>query len=457
MSIEKELSGLDIIKEIDRIKKEIDQHRPIPKDIQGRIFQKFRLEWNYHSNAIEGNPYTYGETVAFLLHGITAKGKKLKDHLDIQGHNEAIDFLLGLVKDRRGLNEADIRNLHKMILVQEYSVDAITPSGQPTKKRIQLGQYKTSPNHVKTETGEIHYYASPEETPVRMASLMEWYEEVDQEKEVHPLVLATLFHHKFVEIHPFDDGNGRLGRILMNLILMRHAYPPIIVKQEDRNNYYSVLSQADTGDYLPIIEYMGALLLDSLRIQLKGVLGEDISEPSDIDKEIALFKASLDREDKIKEKRSRENVAKLLRGSLLELLKSLQIRYKKLNELFHRFSETIHLEGYTRHTKDLSFQLDKDISESLIKGMIEYHEGVITFIDYKYTWEGFKKGETPFDIDTFLQISFNEYDYEIDYLKGTQEEAVRKFYHQQLTEEEINYIIEALIKNVLNSIKSKMA
>jgi len=456
MSIEKKLSGLDIIKEIDRIKKEIDQHRPIPKDIQGRVFQKFRLEWNYHSNAIEGNPYTYGETVTFILHGITAKGKKLKDHLDIQGHNEAIDFLLSLIKDERGLNEADIRNLHKMILVQEYSVDAITPSGQPSKKRIQLGRYKTSPNHVKTETGEIHYYASPEETPLRMASLMEWYKKINQNKEVHPLVLATLFHHKFVEIHPFDDGNGRLGRILMNLVLMQHAYPPIIVKQEDRNNYYSVLSQADTGDYLPIVEYMGALLLDSLRIQLKGVLGEDISEPSDIDKEIALFKASLEREDKIKEKRSRENVAKLLRGALLSLLKAMQVRCKKLNDLFHEYSEGMELEGENRDRSHNSFKLGKDFSQGIMEDLINLYGGAILFINYKYCWKGFKKGETPFDIDTFLQISFNEYDYEIDYLKGTQGEAVRKFYHQQLTNEEINNIIEALIKNVLNSIKSKM-
>ncbi|MEN0006924.1 MAG: Fic family protein, partial [Bacteroidota bacterium] len=117
MSIERQLSTIDSIQKIDQLQAAIDSYRPIPEDIQGRIFQKFRLEWNYHSNAIEGNPYTFGETVTFILHGITAKGKKLKDHLDIKGHNDGINFLLGLVKDQRDINETDIRNLHKIILV----------------------------------------------------------------------------------------------------------------------------------------------------------------------------------------------------------------------------------------------------------------------------------------------------------------------------------------------------
>ena len=150
--------------------------------------QKLRLEWNYHSNAIEGNRLNYGETVAFLMTGITAKGKSLKDHLNIRGHNEAILFLLSIVKDERNFTESDIRALHEMILVEPYDSPAKTADGTPTKKRITLGEYKTSANHVKTITGEIHYYASPEETPAKMQELMDWYKEASQHKEIHPFI-----------------------------------------------------------------------------------------------------------------------------------------------------------------------------------------------------------------------------------------------------------------------------
>ncbi len=116
MKLEKELSKIPIVREIDALKQQVDELRPFSQEIQNRIMQKFRLDWNYHSNAIEGNPYSYGETVAFIMHGITAKGKKLKDHLDIKGHDETVIALLDLIKGERNFTETDIRSLHEMIL-----------------------------------------------------------------------------------------------------------------------------------------------------------------------------------------------------------------------------------------------------------------------------------------------------------------------------------------------------
>ncbi|MCY7350988.1 MAG: Fic family protein, partial [Cytophagaceae bacterium] len=235
-----ELSKLDAIKSVNALKAEVDALRPLATETEQRIMQKLRLDWNYHSNSIEGNQLDYGETVAFLMHGLTAKGKPLKDHLDIRGHNEAILFLTSLVKDERGISEADIRALHKLILVEPYEVDALTPEGNPTKKWIRLGEYKRESNSVKTRTGETHFYATPEETPARMTDLMAWYQEAKTVAGIHPLVVAALFHHEFTAIHPFDDGNGRMARLLSNLILMQSSFPPVVVKKEDRNSYYSV-------------------------------------------------------------------------------------------------------------------------------------------------------------------------------------------------------------------------
>src|ERR1700744_6267818 len=153
--LETEFSKTGIIQEVDALKKQVDELRPLPEDVEGRVMQKLRLDWNYHSNAIEGNKLNYGETVAFLMEGITAKGKPLKDHLDIRGHNEAINFLLSIVKDARPVSEVDIRSLHAMILVEPYEVKAQTADGLPTTKIITLGEYKTLPNHVRTATAKF--------------------------------------------------------------------------------------------------------------------------------------------------------------------------------------------------------------------------------------------------------------------------------------------------------------
>jgi len=319
MELAKQLSQIEEIDNIRKIKAEIDQLRPFSKELEQRILQKFRLEWTYHSNAIEGNPYNYGETVTFLLYGITAKGKKLKDHLDIEGHHEGINYILNLVKDKRGFTESDIRDLHKIILVKPYSVNAITPTGQKATKQVSIGKYKTEPNHVKTETGEMHYYATPDDTPILMRELMDWFKEIQLQEDIHPIVTAALFHHKFVSIHPFDDGNGRLGRILMNFILIKYNYPPIIVKNNDRFNYYSVLSQADSGDYFPLVEYMTNELLESLSIQQKGLKGEEIFELSDVDKRISIFKKSLENKPSNNSKKDFNTIHSVLKNSYFPL------------------------------------------------------------------------------------------------------------------------------------------
>jgi len=156
------------------LKQELDLLRPLKEADELRIMQKFRLDWNYHSNNLEGNTLTYGETKALILFGITAQGKPLKDHFEITGHDEAIKWLIEIVTQKRPLTEKFIRELHKMILKEPYEVDAITPEGNPTKRTVQVGVYKQSPNHVKTKTGEIFRFATPEETPAMMTDLVDY-------------------------------------------------------------------------------------------------------------------------------------------------------------------------------------------------------------------------------------------------------------------------------------------
>ncbi len=193
-------SQLPIVEQVQTLFKQIEALRPISEDAEKRIMQKFRLDWNYHSNAIEGNQLTYGETISFLMHGLTAKGKPFKDHLDLRGHDDGLKYLFQILTDGRGFTEMDIRELHKIILVEPYTSRAITSNGQETRKVIEIGKYKSTPNHVRTQTGEIHYYATPEETPALMNDLMQWLHQASRDKTIHPVVIAALFHHRSIAL-----------------------------------------------------------------------------------------------------------------------------------------------------------------------------------------------------------------------------------------------------------------
>lgn len=184
---------------IQQLKQKLDVHRPLSSAIEDRIFQKFRLEWNYHSNNIEENSLTYGETKALILFNITAQGKPLKDHFEITGHDEAIKWIMEVVKEKRSITETFIRSLHQLILKESYYVDAITPTGKPTRKKTNVGQHKSSPNHVKTNTGEIFRFAEPEETHAKMADLIKWLRSItlDSHKQSGGILLSFYVDSSF--------------------------------------------------------------------------------------------------------------------------------------------------------------------------------------------------------------------------------------------------------------------
>ena len=262
---------MEILEKVQELKAELDNLRPFDAEAEARIMQKFRLDWNYHSNNIEGNSLTYGETKALILFGITAQGKPLKDHFEITGHNEAVNWVLDLVKGETELTEVFIRELHTLVLKESSYREALTSDGKPTRRLIEVGKYKTQPNHVITSTGETFYFATPEETPAKMQELVEWFREEKKKPDVDPIILAALFHYKFIRIHPFDDGNGRVVRILMNFILMQFGYPPVIVKTEEKEDYYRVLTLADADQLEPFIDFIVGNLCDSLEILINEV------------------------------------------------------------------------------------------------------------------------------------------------------------------------------------------
>jgi Fic family protein len=248
-----------------QLKKKVDQFRPIPPEVMETIDQKFKIEWTYNSNAIEGNTMTLQETVFFLQEGLTSKGKTLKDYLEAQNHVEAIDYLKDIVRQNRPISESLIKELNALLL---KGIDTvwIGPQNHRIQKQIHPGKYKTQPNHVITLDGEVHHYCDPIRVPFEMEKLVRLI--VDNEETLHPVELAAKAHHRFVAIHPFDDGNGRAARLLMNLILIRAGYPPVVIKNEAREKYYQALMEADQGDDSKIIHLVQEEAKNSLELML---------------------------------------------------------------------------------------------------------------------------------------------------------------------------------------------
>lgn len=278
---------------ITQLKEELDTLRPLPTSVVAQVEQRLRIESNYHSNAIEGNSLTLGETRSLILHGLTAHGKPMRDHLDIEGHDSAVKAIEAAVQNDDELHEVFIRNLHRVLLKEPYEMPAVTPDGRQTERTITIGDYKTVPNNVVTSTGEIYYYTPPEQVKSAMSDLIDWYRAGEREGE-HPIILAATFHYRFVRIHPFDDGNGRMGRLLMNLVLMRHGYTVALIRREKRDEFINLLEQADkTEDLGAFIGFIAMCCEYALNLYIRAARGEPIDDVDDIDKEIALFKRSL--------------------------------------------------------------------------------------------------------------------------------------------------------------------
>ncbi len=412
------------------LKTELNSLRPIDVEQETRIMQKFRLDWNYHSNHLEGNSLNYGETKALLLFGITAQGKPLKDHFEITGHNEAINWVIDTVKGERPLSENFIRELHKLLLKESYEVDAITPDGKPTKRKIAVGQYKTMPNHVKTKTGEIFYFATSEETPSKMFDLLQWYNEKTNEKDLNPIIAAAEFHYKFIRIHPFDDGNGRTARILMNFILMQFGFPPVIIKTEDKANYFAALQLADTGNIEAFIEYIAQNLVYSLEIMISGAKGENIEEDDDLDKEIALLEQKLNGfGEKIERTVSIENINSIYSNSIKKLAYEIKNKLSKFEK--HYLSHTIDI-GFGNKSNNISsvvFQLDNVVNEIII--YIRYDKVKI-------------KGFENFSFFSQIKFNFNELYYSV--YETNEASSFFKKNYENLTDLEISRIVKEIVK-----------
>ena len=231
--------------EVDALKKELDSRRPLTQGELQRLREEFLIEYTYNSNAIEGNTLTLQET-ALVLEGVTIDKKPLKDHLEAVGHRDAFLYVLELVRNKTPISDFVIKQIHTLVLMD-----------RPEDR----GVYRRIPVRI---MGAFHEPTDPVLVPEQMEKLVK---DFAANKKIHPIEKAALFHLKFEGIHPFVDGNGRTGRLILNLMLMQAGYPPINVKYSDRKRYYEVFdSFYRDGDASPMISIVGMAVKEQLII-----------------------------------------------------------------------------------------------------------------------------------------------------------------------------------------------
>lgn len=251
----------DLLKRLTEKKAQLDKLRPLPKELEQSLDDWLRVELTYSSNAIEGNTLTRIETAEVLDRGITAviKGKPLKDQLEALNHAKALWFIKSLadtLKSHQYITEEKIKAIHKVILTGINDKWA--------------GKYRETEVFIRGFNVDL---PQPQKVPYMMAELVQWMQGVQE----HAVRVAADAHYKFVSIHPFIDGNGRTGRLLMNLVLLIHGYPMAIIRNEERTQYLNALNTAQTkGNLQPLYTIVETAVECMLDAYINAVHGKPV-------------------------------------------------------------------------------------------------------------------------------------------------------------------------------------
>ncbi len=435
-----------LIETINELKSDLDSMKPISEVQQKLLDKKFRLEFHYNSNHLEGNTLTYKETELLLISDEATGNHSFSEFEEMKASDVAFEFVQELVKEKeRPITELFIKNLNQTLLVKPFWKETITPEGTTAKKKIIIGDYKSSPNAVMRSNGERYSYASPQDTPALMGELIEWYKNEVQKEELHPIQIAAIFHHRFLKIHPFDDGNGRIARLIMNYVLLAHDLPPVIIKSEDKSNYLRLLQKADNGNLVPFVDYCANQLLWSLDISLKAAKNESIEEIEDWKKELSILKKNFQKKESLRVIKSNQVLKEAINSRIIPFTWKVFDELSEFDDLF--LERRLRLKAQSKGsffniTATSSFELD--IVESTFRNGMEY---IVEFVDFT------KNGIHPFNIEIQIRLNFGKYKYDLFVEDNL---ILSKFYHQECTDSEIEETVSKIGKIVVSGIQNQV-
>lgn len=235
------------------------------KDWDRNFFEQLKIDFTHVTNKIEGNAYEYGQTLRLLRDLVVPRHASPGDTLDIIHHKEVLDIVF---QNFRGLSisEESIKRMHAALMKDrfQWSDDGL----------FSPGQYKSFDNFTYRKSGKEHRYLSAADVPHHMSLLVEQVNErlshIDlNDKKLHPISISTFFHQRFLnDIHPFSDGNGRVGRLFANIILIKCGFPPMFIAEIDRNQYFDIFELSESEPDI-MLDFMADRLLESLEYELR--------------------------------------------------------------------------------------------------------------------------------------------------------------------------------------------
>ncbi len=450
----------ELIKQIDELHTEINSHGKLDKIIRNKIQYKFRLDWNYHSNAMEGNSLTRQETRSIMINNVTVDGKPLRDVIEIKRHDSVITDILKIGKGELRLSEKRIKDIHKAIIIED-----------DLELAKQVGEWKQIPNHVINYKDEKYEFTLPNDVASEIHQLLNWlnaeYDAIAAEKNyaIHPALLAFKFHLRYLSIHPFYDGNGRTARILTNLILIAFGYPPIIIEVTKKNTYNQYLAdiQCYGGKSDLLFEFMAKQLIQSQQLVLSAIAGNEIEEQDDLDKKLHLLEKELNTvsaDDEVKMQFNADVFFKMydvwISGLLIDAITVVQ----KFNKFFKGPEHHIYVRNgvanisFTNEepeeiVKKLRIECEKLTDQIYPSSEIEFSTSYSNFI---------KGGLKTFSCRSSFNVKFEHTKYTVKTDKFIKASMIHsdlfkeKLLHQSLTDNEIKSLIKILGDNIYEQI-----
>ncbi len=434
---------------IENLYRELQSLLPLTAEQQDAFDKKIRLEFHYNTNHIEGNTLTYGETQLYLIFGQVGGSHSRRDYEEMGASDVALKLVEDLANDNETpLTEAFIKHLNEIILVSPFYKEAVTADGQTVKRKIEIGQYKQYANHVRLENGEIFHYTNPENVAIEMGELLQWYREEVEKKELTAYEIAAVLHYRFVRIHPFDDGNGRISRLLMNYVLIKNGYPPVIIKSSDKPNYLLALNQADTGNIPAFVDYIATQLIWSLELKIKAAKGESLDEEDDWKKRLALFEKELSNKKTVEISKTARILRNLISNKIVPFVYYLQEELSQYRNLFLNEVVYVDSEGYV---KDFSIHG----LLTTIENEDEVNHLLSNFLHFTIGYKNFKKnGVRTFDIAFQLYFDFSNLSYNVRV--DTAQILFTKFYDEFLTEDEQKVVVQKAAESLFERMQSEL-